>query len=150
MPWPTEIEHPDSIRRARLKIKDRTSPYRRIQDRLLLTVNVYSRGFNPLAHAKNTLFGNGGIWGPSISQYPNPIAVILFGNTDVVNVHMAGGCLYVNPSVDPTTLPPALLRLPYAHGPGASKRRRRQFRRQHPGARLTARPVARETSAAGL
>ena len=117
MPWPTDIEHPDAVHRAQRKIRAKSKRYRESNDRLILAVNVYSRGFSPLAHGNETLFGKRGIWSPNASQHANPIAAFLFGNADAVNLHLAGGCLFLNPSVAPAALPPAMLRLPHAHGP---------------------------------
>ena len=121
MPWPTDIEHPDAVHRAQLTIRGKSKRYRKSKDRLILAVNVYSRGFSPLAHGNETLFGKRGLWGPTASQHANPIAVFLFGNTDAVNVHLAGDCLFLNPSVAHAALPPTLLRLPHAHGPNGSQ-----------------------------
>lgn len=118
MPGPTEIEHPDAVHRAQRKIRAKSKRYRESKDGLILVVNVYSHGFSPLPHGNETLFGNRGIWGPNASQHANPIAILLFGNADAVNLHLARGCLFLNPSVAPAALPPALLRLPHAHGPG--------------------------------
>lgn len=123
MAWPTDIEHPDAVHRAQRKIRVKSERYRESKDRLILAVNVYSRGYSPRAHANETLFGNRGIWRPNASQHANPIAAFLFGNTDAVNLHLDAGCLFLNPSAPPAALPAALLRLPHAHGPGGCEYR---------------------------
>ena len=121
MPWPTDIEHPDAVHRAQRTIRGKSKRYRESKDGLILAVNVYSRGFSPLGHGYETLFGARGIWAPTASQHANPIAVLLFGNTDAVNVHLVRGCLFLNPSGDSALVPPALLSLSHAGGPDGSE-----------------------------
>lgn len=119
-PWPLVATHDCAVPQVRAKIKDKLKHYRPNDDQLILAVNVHNRGgFNLEIDGHDVLFGNDGIWNGRRSC---PAVVLFFTETNSYAVPGTQACLYVNPSVDPSELPPALLRLPRAQGSDCSER----------------------------
>ena len=121
--WPQTEMHDCSVPQVQAKIKGKLGEYGKTEDSLILAVNVYNRGgFNVGIDGHDTLFAKDGIWSPQRPARERPAAVIFFANTNSYAVRGTEACLYVNPTVDPAVLPPALLRLPHVQGPNGSER----------------------------
>ena len=117
-----------SVRRIQVKIKNKKQTYGPTGGPLILAVNVHALEFNPIDHGKQVLFDTNGIWNRRRLSRPTVTGVVFFAYADSVSLQAAGGgqaksvCLFVNPLVDPGTLPPPLLRLPRVQGPDGSER----------------------------
>ena len=122
--WPDgAAEDATCVPQARKEIKTRSRKYGPLGDPLILAINPSNPGkFDLKTHGHETLFGNGGIWNERRSPDRAPAVVLFLNNAHPYDLLNAQACLYVNPSVDPAELPPALLRLPHVHGPDGSIR----------------------------
>ena len=114
-----------SVNSAELQgqIMDELRAYGPTDDPLILVANVSNRlGFHPFVHGHEILLGKNGFWNWQHPQRDGLAAVIFVPNTNAYAAAYAQPCLFVNPSVDPDALPPALLRLPRVQGPNGSER----------------------------
>ena len=114
--------HDSSVPNAKQKIKKKLKKYRQASSQLILAVNVRNLGgFNPEIDGHDVLFGKDGIWDTNRgSGRQGPLAVLFAKDTNSYAVPNTPARLCVNPSLDPATLPQALLRLPHALGPDGS------------------------------
>ena len=110
-----------AVRDVQGKIDEKKYKYGPAAVPLILSVNVHAREFNSLDSWKEVLFDANGIWNRQHLHRSTVAGVVFFAYADNVSVPNTGACLFVNPSVDPATLPPALLRLPHALGPDGSE-----------------------------
>lgn len=102
------------------KIEAKLRSYGPTADPLILEVDVYNRGgFDVEIDGHDPLFGTNGVWSRKRSS---PAAVLFVTETSLWAVPGTQACLYVTPSVGPSVLPPALLRIPRAQGKDCFKR----------------------------
>ena len=122
-PWPLIKMHDASVPQAREKIRKKRRRYGPTAVPLILAVNVYNRGgFDPENDGHDALFAEGGIWSGQGSSRSTPAAVLFVGDTNSYAVPSTRACLFVNPSVDPDTIPRILLRLTHFRGRARSER----------------------------
>ena len=113
--WPQAKPYDHSVPQIREKIRKKLKKYRQVADRLVLVINVHNLGgFNVEVDGHDALFEKGGIWN---GQRSSPAAIVFVADTDSYTVPYAPAFLFVNPSVDPAALPPALFRLRYRKSP---------------------------------
>ena len=123
-PWPQAQMHDASVPNAKQKIKKKLKKYRQASSQMILAVNVYNLGgFDPEIDGHDVLFGKDGVWDTKrAASRQAPLAVLFVTDTNSYAVPNTPARLYVNPSLDPASLPPALLRLPHALGLDGSVR----------------------------
>ena len=121
--WPLIKTHDASVPQARRKIRKKSRHYGPTAIPLILAVNVYNRGgFDPEIDGHDALFAEGGIWSGRSSPQLTPAAILFVADTNSYTVPSTRACLFVNPSVDPDTVPRTLLRLTHFRGRAGSKR----------------------------
>ena len=110
------------------KIDDKKQKYGPAADPLIFAINVHALEFNSIDRWKTVLFDKNGIWNPKRVHRSTVTGVVFVSYADSVSILGAGIgqandlCLFVNPLVDPRTLPPALLCLPHVRGPDGRER----------------------------
>ena len=120
IPWSLDETIEPSVRHVRTKIRNKERNYGPTTDPLILTVNVHALEFSPIDHGKQILFDKDGIWNPRHLYRSNVTGVVFFAYADLVSAPNTRACLFVNPSVPPDMLPPALLHLSRVQGPTGS------------------------------
>ena len=122
IPWSLDEPVEPSVRHIQAKIKKKKRNYSQADDALVLAVNVHALAFSPTDHGRQILFDPSGIWDPRRLHRSTVTGVVFFAYADLVSAPNTRACLFVKPTVNPDTLPPALLRLPRVYGPNGSER----------------------------
>ena len=123
IPWSLDTPVEPSVPHIQTKIKKKKRNYGQTATALVLAVNVHALEFSPMDHGRQILFDAGGIWNPRRLSRSTVTAIVFFAYADLVSAPNTQACLFVKPTVNPDTLPPALLRLPCVHGRNGSERK---------------------------